>query len=257
MPEALDLRHYIDAITVLTQKDFKVRYRNSVLGFLWSLLNPLAYMVILTAVFGLLFRVNIPNYAAWLLTALLVWRFFSIGTGQGLFSILSNESLVTKTRLPRYIIVLANSLANLIGASLEFVVLFPLLVFLGIGLTSFVFLLPGILILEFLLVFGVSLSLSSLTVKYRDFNQLWDIALQLGFFLSPIVYNEDLIPPRFRLAYSLNPITRLIESARGIFFLAPTPSRFDLIVITSIIGVFLLLGFVIFRAREWRFAEEL
>ena len=256
MTEASRLRHYIDVVTVLTQKDFKVRYRNSVLGFLWSLLNPLAYMVILTAVFGLLFRVNIPNYAAWLLTALLVWRFFSIGTSQGLFSILSNGSLVTKTLMPRYVIVLSNSVANLIGASLEFVALFPLLVLLGIRLTTFAFLLPGILILEFLLVFAVSLSLSSLTVKYRDFYQLWDIALQLGFFLSPIVYNEDLIPARFRFVYSLNPVTRLIESARGIFFLAPTPSRFDLGVIAAIIGFFLLLGFVVFRALEWRFAEE-
>jgi ABC-type polysaccharide/polyol phosphate export permease len=76
--------HYLDVIVVLAQKDFKIRYRNSVLGFLWSLLNPLAYMVILTLVFSFLLRVSIPNFAPWVLIGLLVWRFFSIGTAQGL-----------------------------------------------------------------------------------------------------------------------------------------------------------------------------
>jgi len=251
------IRKSVDMVAVLTQKDFKLRYRNSVLGFLWALLNPLAYMVILTLVFGLLFRMNIPNYAAWVLTAILIWRFFSIGTTQGLDSITSNQALVTKTDVPRYVIVLSNSAANLVGASLEFIVLFPILIVLGIRLTAYVLLLPGILILEFFLVFAVSLSLSSLAVKYRDFYQLWDIVLQLGFYVSPIFYSENLIPARFRFAYSLNPVTRLIESARGIFLLAPTPSRFDLIVITGIIAAFLLFGFVVFRAREWHFAEEL
>ena len=255
--ESARLRRLIDVITVLTEKDFKLRYRNSVLGFLWSLLNPLAYMVILTVVFGVLFRVNVPDYAAWVLTAILIWRFFSVGTSQGLDSITSNQQLVTKTHVPRYVIVLSNSIANLIGATLEFIVLFPLLILLGIRLTAYILLLPGILILEFLLVFAVSLSLSSLAVKYRDFYQLWDIILQLGFYMSPIVYSQDLIPPRFQFAYSLNPVTRLIESTRGIFLLAGTPSRFDLIVITGIIGIFLLSGFVVFRAREWHFAEEL
>ena len=257
MIESDQLRRLIDVVAVLTQKDFKLRYRNSVFGFLWALLNPLAYMVILTIVFGMLFRMNIPNYAAWVLTAILIWRFFSIGTTQGLDSITSNQQLVTKTHVPRFVIVLSNSAANLIGASLEFIVLFPLLILLGIRLTAYILLLPGILILEFFLVFAVSLCLSSLAVKYRDFYQLWDIILQLGFYMSPIVYSQGLIPARFQFAYSLNPITRLIESARGIFLLAPTPSRFDLIVITGIIGVFLLSGIVVFRAREWHFAEEL
>src|SRR5208337_5360553 len=83
--------HNLDVTIILAQKDFKLRYRNSVLGFLWSLLNPLAYMVILTIVFSLLLRVNVPNFAAWVLIGLLMWRFFSLGTNQVLFSIISNS----------------------------------------------------------------------------------------------------------------------------------------------------------------------
>jgi lipopolysaccharide transport system permease protein len=251
------IQHYLDVITVLAQKDFKIRYRNSVLGFLWSLLNPLAYMVILTVVFSFLLRVNIPNFPGYLLIGLLVWRFFSIATSQGLFSIIGNPSLVGKVYVPRWVIVLSNNLANFLGATLEFVALIPLLLLLGVNLTRYALFLPAILILEFLLVFAISLSLSSLNLKYRDFYQLWDIALQLGFFLSPIVYDTSLIPTPYRFIYSLNPVTSLIESARSIFLLQRLPSLFDSAVIISSIAIFLLIGVLIFRRLEARFAEEL
>jgi len=251
------LRYCLDVIIVLAQKDFKIRYRNSVLGFLWSLLNPLAYMVILTLVFSFLLRVNIPNFGAWVLIGLLVWRFFSIGTVQSLFSIVGNPSLVNKVYVPRFLIVLSNNLANFLSATLEFLVLFPLLVVLGIRLTAYALFLPVILMLEFLLVFGLSLLLSSINQRYRDFHQIWDIAIQLGFFLSPIVYAASLVPTRFQPIYSLNPVTRLIESARDILLLHRLPSLFDSAIIISSIGIFLLIGFVVFRWLEGRFAEEL
>lgn len=242
---------------VLAQKDFKVRYRNSVLGFLWSLLNPLAYMVVLTIVFSLMLRVNIPNFAAWLLIGLLIWRFFQVGTTQSLSSIIGNQSLVSKVYVSRYVIVLANNLANSIGSALEFLVLLPLLVVLGINLTPYALLLPLILFLEFLLIFGLSLSLSSLNLKYRDFYQLWEIAMQLGFFLSPIVYDGSFIPSRYQFVYSLNPVTRLIELARDILLGRRLPTTFENIVILLGIGLLLVIGIVIFRSLEPKFAEEL
>jgi lipopolysaccharide transport system permease protein len=159
--------------------------------------------------------------------------------------------------IPRYMIVLSNNIANFTGAALEFLVLVPLLVALGVNLTVYALFLVPILILEFLLVFGLSLSLSSLNLKYRDFYQLWDIALQLGFFLSPIVYDGNLIPERFRFVYSLNPVTSLIQSTRSIFLLHQLPSTFDIGVIVSSVVILLLVGFLIFGRLEKRFAEEL
>jgi len=250
-------RHALDVVTVLAQKDFKVRYRNSVLGFLWSLLNPLGYMVVLTLVFSFLLRVGIPNFAAWVLIGLLIWRFFSTGTAQGLQSIVSNPSLVSKVYVPRYLIVLANNLANLLGASMEFIALLPLLIVLGVDLTVSALYLPVILVLEFLLVFGLSLSLSSLNVRYRDFYQLWDIALQLGFFLSPIVYDASFVPERFRLVYSLNPVTRLIESARSVFLSHRLPSLFESGVLAAGVAILIVVGLLIFRGLEAKFSEEM
>lgn len=214
-------------------------------------------MLILTLVFSFLLRSSIPNFAAWLLLGLLVWRFFSIGTSQSLNSIVGNPSLVTKVYLPRYLIVLSNNLANLLSGTLEFVALLPLLVILGVGLTPYALLLPIIFVLEFTLVFGLSLCLSSLNLKYRDFNQLWEIALQLGFFLSPIVYDASLVPARYRFLYSLNPVTRLIEFARGIFLQHQLPSSFESAVVVLTVFVFLSIGFFVFRYYEPRFAEEL
>lgn len=251
------IRHYIDIIVVLAQKDFKVRYRNSVLGFLWSLLNPLAYMIVLTIVFSVLLRVNIPNFAAWLLIGLLIWRFFQVGTSQSLSSIIGNPSLVSKVYFSRYIIVLANNVANAIGSTLEFMVLLPLLLVLGVDVTPYAFLLPLVLFLEFLLIFALSLSLSSLNLMYRDLYQLWDIALQLGFFVSPIVYDVSLIPTRYQFLYSLNPITRLIEFTRDMLLGGQFPTIFDNVVLLLDIGILLVIGVTIFRFLEPKFAEEL
>jgi lipopolysaccharide transport system permease protein len=153
--------------------------------------------------------------------------------------------------------VLSNNLANFFGSALEFLVMLPLLVILGIDLKAYALLLPIILVLEFLLVFGLSLSLSSLNLKYRDFYQIWDIALQLGFFLSPIVYDANAIPVRYRFLYSLNPVTRLIESTRDLLIGGQFPSQFDDAIIVLSIGVFLILGFLIFRSLERDFALEL
>ena len=244
-------------MVVLAQKDLKIRYRNSALGFLWALLNPLAYMLILTIVFSFLFQITVRNYAGWLLIGLLIWRFFSIGTSGGLSSIVANPSLINKVYVPRYIIVLANNLANFLGATLEFAVFFPLLIFLGVGISPFVLMLPVILLVELWLVFSLSLSLSSLSLRFRDFYQLWDIALQLGFFLSPIVYDSTLIPVSYQLVYSLNPVTVLIGATRKILLYNQLPTLTEGVGLFASIGGFCLLGFLIFRRLERTFAEEL
>ena len=248
---------YNELVRNLTIKEFKLRYRNSVLGFIWSLLNPLAMMIILTLVFSTLLRSGIENFPVFLLTALLAWRFFSISTSMSLSSIIGNGPLVTKIYFPRWLLVVSSNLANLIGSSLEFAALFPLLVLLGMKITYLVLLLPVILILEFILIIGVSLILAPLNVYYRDFNQIWDITLQIGFFLCPIIYSISLIPERYILAYSLNPMTRVVESIRRILYYNTLPTIADFIIVLVSGVLLLLIGYLIFRRLEPRFAEEI
>ena len=248
---------YCELVRNLTIKEFKLRYRNSVLGFLWSLLNPLAMMAILTLVFSTLLKFGIENFPVFLLPALLAWRFFSISTSMSLWSIIGNSPLVTKVFFPRWLLVLSSNLANLIGSSLEFAASLPLLILLGMRLAYITLLLPILLMIEFLLIVGVSLPLAALNVYYRDINQIWDIALQAGFFLTPIIYSITLIPSRYAFFYSLNPITRVIESIRKILYHNALPNIGDLTI--PIVGglLLLLVGFAVFHRLEPRFAEEI
>ena len=252
-----DLQHCYDIVVTLSKKDFKLRYRSSVLGFLWSLLNPLAYMLILSAVFEYMLRSNIPNFPSWELLALLVWRFFSVGTSSSLSAIVGNPSFITKVRIPRFLIVLSANVASLYGAILEWVALSPVLIVLGIKFSFLALLLPVIIVMEFVLIFGVSLGLAALNVRYRDFNQLWEITLQLGFFLTPIVYDPGLIPDRYKFLYFLNPMTRLIDAVRDIFLYGYSPFPTDYAVIVTACALMLLVGGGIFHSFERRFAEEL
>ncbi len=214
-------------------------------------------MLILTVIFSILLHSAIPNYGAWILMALLIWRFFQVATSQSLISIITNPSLVTKVYMPRTLIVLSSNFANLIGSSLEFLVLLPLLFLFGVQPDIHLLFLPVILIMEFALIFSLSLFLASLNVKYRDFSQIWEIVLQLGFFVSPIVYDESLVPSNYRFLYSLNPITRLIQATRQLFFEHLLPSGLDVFVILSITAALFLGGLAVFSLLQARFAEEL
>jgi len=245
-----------DVIWILVKKDFKIRYRHSALGFIWSLLNPLSTMTILTVVFSLLLKSGIQNFPIFLLTALLPWRFFSIGTMQATGSIAANPSLVKKIYLPRYVLVLTNNLASFISFLMEFTALLPIMMALGMTLTPHIILLPAVMIIEFLIVLGISLGLAALSVFYRDFYQIWEIVLQLGFFLSPIFYDPNIIPERYRFYYSLNPVTRIIESTREILLYNALPTAFDLATPLLIAVLLLAVGYTIFRRLEPRFAEE-
>ena len=142
---------YGELLRNLTVKEFKLRYRNSVLGFFWSLLNPLAMMTILTIVFSTLLKFGIEDYPIFLLPVLLAWRFFSISTSMSLWSIIGNSPLVTKVYFPRWLLVLSSNLANLIGSSLEFAATFPILLLLGMKITFLTILLPALLVIEFIL----------------------------------------------------------------------------------------------------------
>ena len=248
---------YSELVKNLTVKEFKLRYRNSFLGFLWSLLNPLCMLIILSFVFSTLLRSGISNFPVFILPALLCWRFFSISTSMSLSSVIGNAPLVTKVYFPRWLLVLSSNIANLIGSSLEFAALFPLLVILGMRITFLILLLPVILAFEFLLIIGVSLILASLNVYYRDFNQIWDITLQIGFFLCPIIYSMNLIPERYLLAYSLNPMTRIIESVRKILYYNTLPILTDFVIVLASGALLLFIGHLVYRRLEPGFAEEI
>jgi lipopolysaccharide transport system permease protein len=248
---------YKELIKNLVISDLKTRYSNSVLGFAWSMLNPLLMMLVLYLVFSNVFRFDQEHFALYLLIGITGWRFFAIGTSTAMLSIVGKGSLVTKIYIPREILTLSAVLSALISSFLEFLVLIPLIVFFGATLSFTILLFPALHVLYFLIVYGIALTLASLYVYYRDLGQIWEVILQLGFFLSPIVYPITYVPENYMLYYMLNPITRMIEMYRGAFLEGTLPGTIDLLVVL-VSGLFLLaLGSWIFKRLSRRFAEEI
>jgi lipopolysaccharide transport system permease protein len=249
------LIEYRDLIWNLTISDLKIKYQSSTLGFAWSLLNPLLMMLVLYLVFANLFRFNQDNFALYILVGLIVWRFLANGTSVSMSSIVGKPGLVTKIFIPRQILVLSTTLSCFISSLLEFCILIPLIFIFGVKITPNILFFPIVHGIFFFFVYGISLVLASLYVYYRDLNQIWEVIIQLGFFLSPIAYPLSVIPEKYTFYYLLNPVTVLMEMYRNflLYGIGPTPLSFLYIIF---VGIFLTaIGLVIFKKLERRFAE--
>lgn len=248
---------YRELIRILTVSDLKVKYQSSVLGFLWSLLNPLLMMLVLYAVFKNVFRFDEDNFALYLLIGIVAWRFLANGTMTSISAIVGKPSLVTKVYVPRQVLVLSTVLSSFTSSILEFSVLVPLLIFFGVDLSMNVLFFPLIQALFLVLVYGISLILAALYVYYRDLNQIWDVLLQAGFFLSPIVYPISIVPEKYLQIYMANPVTVIIEMYREALLYAETPSPGEFAFVLAAAVAVLLVGTAVFGRLEGRFAEEI
>jgi lipopolysaccharide transport system permease protein len=248
---------YRELIRILTVSDLKIKYQSSVLGFAWSLLNPLLTMLVLYFVFSKAFRTDQESFALYLLIGIVTWRFLANGTSSSMLAIVGRRSLVTKIYIPRQILVLSTVLSSFISSMLEFFVLFVLLIVFGVDLSPNMLLFPFVYAVYFVMVYGMSLALASLYVYYRDLNQIWEVLLQLGFFLSPVVYPLAGVPDKYIELYMLNPVTVVMQINRETLLYSETASAGSLLFITIVAIVILAAGSALFKRLERRFAEEL
>lgn len=247
---------YRELIRNLVVSDLKVKYKSSILGFGWSILNPLLMMIVLVFVFSHMLRMDVENFSVFLLCGLTSWRFFANGTTSSLWSIIGKAHIVKKIYFPREILVLSVVLSSMVSIILEFMVFFVLLVIIMGEIHSTLLIFPIILLLQFILVFGVGLFLAILTVFFRDLTQIWEIVLQAGFFLTPIIYSVSMIPENYLGYYLLNPMTRLMGMYRDIFMYGVIPSFYDFTIVAVICLSILLVGYMFFKKFEPRVGEE-
>lgn len=252
----MHLFEYSELIKNLVASDLKVKYQSSVLGFAWSMLNPLLMMLVLYAVFNNIFRFEQEHFALYLLIGIIAWRFLANGTMTAMSSIVGNTSLVTKIFIPREVLTFSVVMSAFISSILEFMVLVPLLIIFGASLSITMLLFPVIHVLYFGLVYGISLILASLYVYYRDLNQIWDIVLQIGFYASPIIYPLSLVPDEYLFYYTLNPITRLMVMYRDVLLYDIVPTLPDISIVVGSGLILLVIGTIVFRKLSPRFAEE-
>ena len=240
----------------LSVSDFKLRYRGSVLGFLWSLLSPLFTLLTLYVVFHTFMNITIPHYELYLLLGVILWNFFVKGTSIGLASIVGRGQLIKKVYFPREIIVLSLCLTELYTTVCNLVVFGIILLALNPGISYVVLIFPLVLAKEFLLILGISLALSALYVFYRDMTYIWEVLVQAGFWLTPIVYSTSIVPEKYLWLYMLNPVTIVIASSRDLLIYSKAPDLIGLILGFSYYIGILAAGYLVFRHYEPRFAEE-
>jgi len=237
--------------------DLKLRYRNSVLGFFWSFLEPLLIMTVLYFVFSNLFKADIENFPLYILLGLIMWNMFSRGTTMGLDSIITKAGLVGQTYLPREVVVISAVLTSFLMMLLEIIVFFFFMVAFQVIPTVTLVMLPPMIIIVFLMTLGMSFALSVLNVYYRDLRSIWGVILTAGFFATPIIYSLEMISDEIRSIISLNPLVPLLEISRGATIYNYWPGDFEITYLLTTTFVVLVLGYAVFKRLDKKIVEEL
>lgn len=241
----------------LAISEFRLRYKNSILGFFWSLAEPLLMLTVLYVVFTNLMQVNVEHYQLFLLIGIISWNMLSRGTTMSLNCILGRASLVQKIYFPREVLVISSCITAFLMTLLELVVFGTFMAAFNVVPGITILFSPFILFIEFILILGVSFGLAAINVYYRDVQYIWAVFLQAGFFAAPIIYPISIIPDNYIWLIRLNPMTRIIDMLRGSVIYSGSPVLLDWIFITLAALSLLAVGYLIFMKLEPGFAEEM
>lgn len=242
----------------LVRKDLRGRYKGSVLGFLWTFINPLLQLVVYSIVFSTIMRVDVEKYYVFLFVALIPWIFFSTSVASGSSCIIMSKDMVTKIHFPRQVIPIAHVTSCFVNMLLCFIVVILVVLISGIGINPVALLyLPVIMVVEYLLALGFTFVSSAVTVYFRDLEHILGILMMAWMYFTPIMYSNDMVPDEFVTLFNLNPMTHIITAYRDILFYSQVP-RLETLLPATILGLaFMIIGFIVFSLLEKHFAEEL
>lgn len=257
MPGIPHLRQNLRILRELIKAEFKLRYQHSYLGYVWTLIKPLLLFGVIYIVFSVFMPSPVPQYSAYLLLGIVLWNFFAEATLMGMSTFLAKRDLVTKIYFPRSILVFASTISNFITLLLNLLVVLIFLSFAGLipGLEAIFFI---IYLLElYAVATGVTFLLASLYVHFRDLQHIWEVLLQIGFWLTPIIYPVAIIPQQYQRLVFLNPLARIIEYSRDLFIHHHVPDLWLNLVLFGMTLVIFGAGYGIFRALSPRIAEKI
>ncbi len=264
---------YRHLIGNLVRRDLKVRYKNSVLGYLWSLVSPLLMMLVFWVVFDLFLGRGTEDYHAFVLVALLPWNWFSVSMAGGTQSVVASSGLIKKVYFPREVLPISVVASELVNFLLALPVLLVILVLSGIPVTRYVLWVPLIILVQAAFTIGMVLLLSTANVYYRDTGVILEVVLLAWFFVTPIIYPIESLRGSIlhlgptalsaeRLVYILNPMASIIASYRVVLFgsagaAIPGPPALDFLLRTAVTAIVaLLVGYALFCRYSGRFGEE-
>jgi lipopolysaccharide transport system permease protein len=252
-----DIWHYRELFYFLSWRDVLVRYKQTVIGLAWSFVRPFLTMIVFTVVFGKLAKLETQDvpYPILVFSALLPWQFFANSLGSISSSIISNANLISKIYFPRLIIPVSSVIVNVIDFFVSFLILICLMIWYRYIPDVRILTLPFFLLLAFFASLGFGLWIASLNVKYRDFNHIVPFIIQLGLYASPVGFSSSIVPEKWRLLYSLNPMVGVIDGFRWAILGEGNLNVSSVITSILLTGVALLFGIKYFRKTERTFAD--
>ena len=256
---SLDLQElwaYRELLLVLTMRDIKVRYKQTVLGAAWAILQPFLTMVVFTIFFGRL--ANMPSdgfpYPVFIYSALVPWTFFANAIASSSNSLVGSAHLISKVYFPRLIIPLSAVAVAIVDFAVASSILLGMMIYYGVGWSLNLIMAPVLLLAIMFTALGVGTCLSALTVSYRDFRYVVPFMVQLWMFVTPVIYPASLIPAQWRWLFQLNPMSGLIEGFRAVF-LGQSLNFFALAISASVAITLFFIGVMLFERFERRFAD--
>jgi len=245
-----ELRFVKFALASFVINNLRRRYQRSVLGFAWSLLNPLLMMIVLTSVFSLLFHRDPRTYSIYVFTGMLPWTFISESISTGSLSITAAENFMKKVYIPKIFFPLVAVCTESINFALSLVSMMFLALFVGLKLHLTLLLLPFAMVITFFFTFGIVLALAVSTVYFRDLTHLVRVILQSFFYFIPIIYPLSAVPEKYAIYFQLNPFTYFINLYRELIFYGQFPTRHEWAIPIGLTAVTLFIGFYILMKRE-------
>lgn len=245
-----DIYDYREVIRNFVETNLKMRYKRSVLGFLWTLLNPLLTMAITATVFSLIFRFNLKNYAVYIFCGLVPWNFINSSAISGSIAIISNEGYIKKIYLPKVIFPLNAVLTEFINSFFNLISLYILGIFLHIEISLSILILPYAFLTMFVFCLGMAMVFSILTVYFRDLHHIIQISFSALFYLCPIIYPVERFPEKYRFIFDYNPFNYYITMFRDAIYYNrwSEPHVLQLSALFAVLS--LLMGLFLFHREE-------
>ncbi len=247
------IKHYRFLLSQLVIRDFKTRYKRSIFGVLWSMLNPLLTMCIQYLIFSNIFRFQIENYAVYLLIGTVTFNFFSESTQTALGSITESASLITKVRIPTCIFPISKIISAGINLIFSTLALYVIILIQRLPLNPCHLLIPVLYIMLALFSLGVGLVLSSATVFFRDMQFIYNVLIVLWTYLTPLFYSADIIPAQYQPIYRLNPMYHYVTFFRTLVLNAQMPTLSEFLWCGGYAAIAMLIGVLLYRKLKKNF----
>lgn len=252
-----ELYAYREMIFMLVRREIRGRYKGSVLGFFWTFLNPLLQFSVYAVVFSVLLRMDIEKFYVYLFIAFIPWFFTASAIPQSATCIQAHSNLVQKIYFPRMVLPLATVLTAFVNMLLSEIIVFLVVVFSGFPMSIHLLALPAVMLFQLVLVMGISLVVSSLTVYFRDLAHILDIIIMAWFYATPIVYPPEMLPESMQFLLYANPMAGIVQGYRDILYYNRWP-EFSTMMLALVVGVTaIIVGVCVFQRLQRGFAEEL